>query len=97
MPIVLPFDLTIQEMRVLQEFKRLNAESLPLATIKAIKHPSGGGEAPAAGLVGKGYLTADGGSESETFALTQKGRDFIAIQAVPESESPVSEDDTPVE
>lgn len=95
MPIVLPFDLSIQEMRVLQEFKRLNAESLPLATIKAIKHPAGGGEAPAVGLLGKGYVTADGGGE--TFTLSQKGKDFLAIQAVPEGESPVSEDDTPVE
>lgn len=95
MAIVLPYDLTIQEMRVLQEYKRLNAESLPLATIKAIRHPSGGGDAPALSLVGKGYLAADGANE--TFALTQKARDFLTIQAVPESESPVSEDDTPVE
>jgi len=95
MPIVLPYDLTIPEMRVLQEFKRLNAESLPLATIKAIRHPAGGGngEAPAAGLAEKGYVTSDG----ETFNLTQKAKDFLAIQAAPEGESPVSEDDTPVE
>ena len=95
MPIVLPFDLTIQAIRVLQEFKRVNAESLPLATIKAIKHPSGGGEAPAAELVGKGYLDAD--DAKETFALTQKGKDFLAIQAAPAGESPVSEGDTPAE
>lgn len=95
MPIVLPFDLTIQAIRVLQEYKRLNAESLPLATIKGIRHPSGGGEAPAVELVGKGYLEPD--DAKENFALTQKGKDFLAIQAAPEGESPVSEDDTPVE
>lgn len=94
MAIVLPYDLTIQEMRILQEFKRLNAESLALAAIKAIKHPTGGGDAPLMGLVGKGYVTS--GSD-ETFQLTQKAKDFLAIQAAPEGESPVSEDDTPVE
>jgi hypothetical protein len=91
----MPHGLVAPEIRVLQEFKRLNAESLPLATIKAIRQPFGGGEAPAFGLAAKGYLEADG--PSENFALTQKGKDFLAIQAVPETESPVSEGDTPVE
>ena len=95
MPIVLPFDLTVPAIRVLQEFKRLNAESLPLATIKAIKHPTGGGEAPAAELVDKGYLATD--DAKENFTLTQKGKDFLAVQAAPEGESPVSEADMPAE
>lgn len=94
MPIVLPFDLTIQAIRVLQEFKRLNADSLPVATLKAIKHPSGGGEAPAVELAGKGYLAAD---EKENFALTQKGKDFLAVQAAPAGESSVSEGSEPAE
>lgn len=91
----MPHGLIAPEIRVLQEYKRLNAESLPLATIKSIRHPFGGGEAPAFGLVAKGYL--EGGGPDEIFALTQKGKDFLTIQAVPEGESPVSEDDTPVE
>lgn len=81
MPIILPNALTTPEIRVLQEFRRLNAESLPLDTIKAIKHPAGGGEAPAAGLVEKGFLGADGAREN--FALTQKAKDFLAIDAKP--------------
>lgn len=80
MPIILPNGLTTAEIRVLQEFRRLTADSLPLETIKAIKHPAGAlGEAPAASLVGKGYLTGEG----ETFAVTQKGKDFLAINPVP--------------
>ncbi|HWW61085.1 MAG TPA: hypothetical protein VN181_06950, partial [Thermoanaerobaculia bacterium] len=71
-------------IRVLQEFRRLNAETLGIATIKAIKHPAGGGEAPAIDLVSKGFLTAD--ATRENFALTQKGKDFLAIDAKPMNE-----------
>ena len=63
--IILPLELTTAEIRVLQEFRRLTTETLPLETIKALKHPTGAlGEAPAASLVGKGFLTGEG----ETFA-----------------------------
>ena len=81
MPIILPNGLTTPEIRVLQEFRRLNAETLPVDTIKAIKHPSGGGEAPAVALVDKGYLATNGSPDS--FALTQKAKDFLAIDARP--------------
>ncbi|HEX2061986.1 MAG TPA: hypothetical protein VHK90_14690 [Thermoanaerobaculia bacterium] len=78
--IILPNGLTPQEIRVLQEFRRLNnAETLTVEQIKAIKHPAGGGEAPAASLVQKGYLTANG----DGFTITQSGKDFLAIEAKP--------------
>lgn len=77
--IILPHDLTSQEIRVLQEFRRLNAETMTSDQIKAIKHPTGGGEQPAAALVGKGYLTADAGG----FTLTGKSKAFLAIDARP--------------
>jgi hypothetical protein len=77
--IILPHDLTTAEIRVLQEFRRLNADRLPVDTIKAIKHPSGGGETPAAGLASKGFLAADG----DGFAVTEKGKSFLAIDARP--------------
>ena len=76
--------MTEQEIRVLQEFRRLTADSLPLATIKAIKHPIGGGEAPALTLVDKGYLTADEGRQ--TFTLTPKAKEFLAYDPKPEFE-----------
>ena len=77
--IILPNDLTSQEIRVLQEFRRLNAETMTLEQVKAIKHPAGGGEQPAAALVGKGYLSADAGG----FTQTEKARAFLAIDARP--------------
>lgn len=77
--IILPSDLISQEIRVLQEFRRLNAETMSSDQIKAIKHPAGGGEQPAAALVRKGYLTADPAG----FGLTEKAKTFLAIDARP--------------
>ncbi len=94
--IILPNDLTTQEIRVLQEFRRLNAETMTPEQIKAIKHPAGGGEQPAASLVGKGYLTADAGG----FTQTEKSRAFLAIDARPmfeDSAAPASAGDVELE
>jgi len=82
MAIVLPFPLTIQEMRVLQEFRRLAAETLSADTVKAIKHPAGGGEPPAESLVSKGVLT----NGSDGYTLTEKAKEFLAIDAKPSIE-----------
>ncbi len=79
MPIILPLGLDSQEIRVLQEFRRLNTETLTAEQIKAIKHPAGGGEAPAVTLVAKGFLTGNG----EGFTTTQRAKDFLAIDAKP--------------
>ena len=76
--------MTPQEIRVLQEFRRMTAESLPIATIKAIRHPVGGGDAPVLSLLQKGYLTADDGRQN--FTLTQKAKDFLAYDPKPEFE-----------
>lgn len=81
MPIILPEGLTSEEIRVLQEYRRKNAESLTLDEIKAIKHPTGGGDAPAVSLAGKGFLAATG--DGTAFALTQRAKDFLAIEAKP--------------
>jgi len=91
MAIIMSHPMTAQEMRVLQEFRRVAAETLPVAAIKAIKHPAGGGEAPAATLVSKGYLTADSGAQS--YALTEKGKEFLALDVKPEFEEAGSADD----
>lgn len=79
MPIILPNGLTPTEIRVLQEFRRTNSETMTVDAIKAIKHPAGGGEAPAVSLVSKGFLEAT----TDSFTLTQKAKDFLAIDAVP--------------
>lgn len=80
--IILPLELTAEEIRVLQEFRRLNAETLGVDTIKALKHPTGpAGEAPAVSLAGKGWLQTDGSREQ--FTLLPKAKDFLAIDAKP--------------
>jgi hypothetical protein len=84
MAIIMSHPMTAQEMRVLQEFRRIAAETMPVAAINAIKHPAGGGEAPAVSLVSKGYLTADSGAQSYT--LTEKGKEFLALDVKPEFE-----------
>ncbi|HUP44507.1 MAG TPA: hypothetical protein VM779_03240 [Thermoanaerobaculia bacterium] len=84
MAIILSHPITVQEIRVLQEFRRLATQSLSLAAIKALKHPDGGGEAPAVSLVSKGYLTADTGGE--TFALTPKGVEFLTLDPRPRAD-----------
>ena len=93
--IILPNDLTTPEIRVLQEFRRLNLETMTPEQIKAIKHPAGGGEQPAAALVGKGYLTADAGG----FTQTGKAKAFLAIDAKPmfEDSTATSSGDVEVE
>jgi len=79
--IIFPNGLTTQELRVLQEFRRLNAETLTVEQIKAIKHPAGGGEAPAS-LAGKGFLVAEG----DGFTTTAKARELLSFDPVPEFE-----------
>ena len=74
--------MTEQEIRVLQEFRRVQSESMQAAAIKAIKHPAGGGEAPAVSLVAKGYLSASG----DAFNLTEKAKEFLAYDPKPEFE-----------
>ncbi len=77
-------DMTAAEIRVLQEFRRVTAETMSIATIKAIKHPTDGGEAPALSLVEKGYLTID--AARENFTLTPKAKEFLAYDPKPELE-----------
>jgi hypothetical protein len=88
--IILSHPMTSQEIRVLQEFRRLATQTLSIAAIKAVKHPAGGGEAPARDLVAKGYLTAD--ETAENFTLTQKAIDFLALDPKPDVETSADSD-----
>jgi hypothetical protein len=83
--------MTAQEIRVLQEYRRIKADTMPISAIQNIKHPTGGGEAPALSLVEKGYLTADDGREN--FALTEKGKLFLAVDAKPQFEEAGGDDE----
>ena len=84
MAIILSHPMTSQEIRVLQEYRRISAESIPLADLNAVKHPVGGGEAPVLSLVEKGYLVTDQGGEK--FALTDKAKEFLALDVKPAPE-----------
>lgn len=77
-------EMTEPEIRVLQEFRRVASETMPLAAINAIKHPAGGGETPALSLVDKGFLSAD--AARENFTLTPKAKEFLAYDPKPEFE-----------
>ncbi len=85
--------MTTSEIRVLQEFRRIQSDSMAAAAIKAIKHPTGGGEAPALGLVAKGYLAAAG----DGFSLTEKAKEFLAYDPKPEFEGTGGDAEEPVE
>lgn len=76
--IILPNGLTPQEIRILQEYRRMNSDVLTEEAIKAIRHPAG--TADASSLIAKGFVAVDGNG----FAITQKGKDFLAIEATPE-------------
>jgi hypothetical protein len=88
MAIIMSQPLTTQEMRVLQEYRRISSQTMSVDAIKAIKHPVGGGEGPAVSLVEKGYLAAD--ATAQNFTLTQKAKDFLAIDVKPDVESATS-------
>lgn len=81
MAIVLSQPMTVAEIRVLQEFRRLSSETLPMEKLRSIKHPYGSGDEPPLSLVDKGYLTADAGRENLT--LTDKAKAFLAIDYKP--------------
>jgi hypothetical protein len=87
--------MTEQEIRVLQEYRRVGTESLTIAAIVAIKHPTGGGEAPALSLVEKGFLAAD--AARENFALTPKAKEFLSYDPKPEFEEGGPSDSVPAE
>ena len=94
MAIIMSQPFTAQEMRVLQEYRRINSQTTSLEAIKAIKHPAGGGEAPAVSLVDRGYLTAD--ATAQNFTLTHKAKDFLAIDVKPDVETTAADDAEPV-
>jgi hypothetical protein len=95
MAIIMSFPLTTLEIRVLQEFRRIASDTMSMTAITAIKHPTGGGEAPALSLVGKGYLTAD--AAGQNFTLTQKAKDFIVLDPKPEFETGSAKDESAAE
>ncbi|MBI2212466.1 MAG: hypothetical protein HYU52_02375 [Acidobacteria bacterium] len=81
MTMKLPQGLTPQELRVLQEFRRVAQEELTEAEICGIKHPDGGGIEPARSLLAKGYL--EPASEGAGFRLTDRAKALLALKPAP--------------
>jgi hypothetical protein len=77
---ILPREFTAAEIRVLQEFRRLGADSLDLAALAAIRHPAAPVSDPAEGLVRKGYVVPN---DSGGFQLTEKAKVFLADEPKP--------------
>ena len=79
MAIILPFDLGIDEMRVLQEYRRIGVRTLSREDIAAIRHPGSGGASALDRLVAKGYLVP----EESGMTLTPRADAFLAIDVKP--------------
>lgn len=77
----LPNGLTPQELRVLQEFRRVEKDELNEDEINGIKHPHGGGLEPARSLLQKGWLK--GAAEGAGFALTERAKALLAVKPAP--------------
>lgn len=78
---LMPNGLTAQEIRILQEFRRLGADDLSLEQIKAIRHPAGDPEAPVWSLTDKGYLVPD--DSREMLKLTEEAKAFLSYNPEP--------------
>ena len=78
----LPGGLSAPEIRILQEYRRAGVQTMTMAEIREIRHPSKVGDEAVDGLVTKGYVTR--GEGDETFALTENGTSFLERNPVPE-------------
>ncbi|HEY5610408.1 MAG TPA: hypothetical protein VIL97_04325 [Thermoanaerobaculia bacterium] len=77
----LPHGLSAQEIRLLQEFRRLEKEELTNEEIASVKHPATpGGDLPAV-LAEKGWLAPSG--TDGRYALTEKSKELLAFDPVP--------------
>jgi hypothetical protein len=92
--IILPYDMSVEEMRVLQEFRRINAQTLTAEHVATIRHPAAApGEVHGEALVRRGYLTRS----DEGYTLTPAGQQFLAIDAKPAELPPKAPAAAPVE
>lgn len=83
MAVHLPDTLKSDEIRILQEFRRLARREMTADQIRALKHPVGGGDPAIRGLHEKGYLTP---GEGESWTLTPKSDELLALEHLPYSE-----------
>lgn len=83
--IELPHALTAGEIRLLQEYRRLERQQMSRAEMSQIIHPARPAEDPAAALTAKGFLAlADDG---EVYVLTERATEFLSYNPAPAPES----------
>lgn len=83
MGVKLPDGLRADQIRILQEFRRLAKRELTVAEIGAVRHPAGDPQIALSGLVEKGFLVEQGEGR---FALTPKSDEILAVDYTPYSE-----------
>ena len=76
----LPDGLRPDQIRILQEFRRLKRREMSRPEIRAIKHPVGGGEDALDGLVARHYLTK---TDQDTYLLAEEGDRLLKIDFLP--------------
>ena len=77
----MPHDLTAQEIRLLQEFRRLTSKQLTRGQLEGVRHPFGETGPAISGLLQKGFLT--NGDAADSYGLTEKGEKFLSYDPVP--------------
>lgn len=80
MSVKLPGGLRADELRILQEFRRLGRREMARTDIQAIRHPAGGGPEAIEGLLTKGYLSK---TQEDVFVLDAKADELFAFQPMP--------------
>jgi len=83
----LPNGFRPEELRILQEYRRLARKSMTREEIDLIRHPASA-EGAIEGLLEKGYLVPSGG-EGE-YLLTPASEELLAVEPVPEWEPKVA-------
>ena len=80
----IPDGMSPPEIRILQEFRRLEAEDMALATIREIKHPVAVDDAAVLELEKRGMVASS--EDGSSFRLTESGETFLARPAEPEKD-----------
>lgn len=83
----LPNGFRPEELRILQEYRRLGKKSMTREQIDAIRHPASA-EGAVEGLLEKGFLVPSG-AEGE-YELTASADELLAVEPVPEWEPVVA-------
>jgi hypothetical protein len=80
MAVKLPEGLTADQLRILQEFRRKNSQTLTMDEIAAIRHPVGGGPDALESLIARGYARRGDDGRIE---IAPKGEALTGVDHLP--------------